>query len=163
MSAVKALRAAFDYNPVTGIFTWKKHKCANYTGKKAGCLHKPTGYWFLTLNNKKVKGHIAAWAIYYGIYPTHHIDHKNLNKSDNRITNLRKSNKSKNGANRPAQKNNTSGHKGVFWMKRAKGWLVQIGVRGTVKYVGFYKQKEDAIAAYAAAANRYHGEFARAA
>lgn len=162
---VAELRAFFSYDPVTGIFRWKKHRCRCFVGKKAGCLHKPTGYWFLSLHDFKIKGHIAAWAYMNmkGRWPTFHIDHKDLNKANNKYLNLRPANKSKNGANRPKQKNNTSGHKGVFWKKDSNFWLVQIKARGKLHYIGIYKQKEDAIAAYAKAAKRFHGEFARSA
>lgn len=163
MNRAKEIREYFIYCRRTGVFRWRKHRSSTLVGKIAGCLHKPTGYWFLSLHDKKIKGHIAAWAYVTGQWPKFHLDHKDLDKANNRFSNLRLSNKSKNGANRPKQRNNTSGHKGVFWMKRASTWLVQIQARSKLHYIGIYKQKEKAIAAYEKAARRLHGEFARAA
>ena len=41
------------------------------------------------------------------------VDHRNRDSLDNRRRNLRKCTKSQNGANRPAQRDNSSGYKGV--------------------------------------------------
>lgn len=158
---VEQVRAAFDYDPSTGVFRWKQHKCSNRVGQVAGCLHKPTGYWFLCLNEQKIKGHIAAWIITYGVHPKVPIDHKDLDKSNNRISNLRLSSMSNNGANRPKMKRNTSGFKGVFWKKDSRFWLAQIRVRNRTIYLGIYKDKMEAVRAYDEAAVKYFGAHAR--
>lgn len=164
MRRVAELQEYFFYDSKTGIFRWKKHRCRHLVGKVAGCKSRPNDpYWILTLHDKKLLAHKVAWAIYYGRWPRFDLDHRDLDKLNNGIINLRRSNKSKNGANRSKQKNNTSGYKGVFWMKKAKCWLVQIRARNKLHYVGIYKQKCLAAAAYKQAAVRLHGEFARAA
>lgn len=164
MTRAEEIRKYFGYDSRTGVFIWRE--CPRFpklVGKTAGCLHKPTGYWFLSLHNKKIKGHIAAWAYWYGEWPRHDIDHKNTNKADNRIANLRPGGKAPNGANRTKQKNNTSGHKGVFWSNASKKWMVQIKAKGKLHYIGLFVSKKLAVAAYASAAREHHGEFARAA
>jgi AP2 domain/HNH endonuclease len=157
----KEVREAFVYDPLTGDFIWRTHRYKQYIGRKAGCLHKPTGYWFLTLKDVKIKGHIAAWMYVRGVAPKGDIDHKDLDKANNRIKNLRPSNKSNNGANRPPQKNNTSGYKGVFWKKDSKFWLAQIRARNKLHYIGIYKDREEAARAYDAAALKLFGSHAR--
>ncbi len=162
MSRVSDLREHFSYDPETGIIRWKKHKFSNLPGRIAGC-RTPYGYWLLSFYHTRILGHVAAWAIYYGKWPRFEIDHHDLDKGNNRIGNLRRANKSKNGANRPKQKNNTSGFKGVFWSKAAQKWMVQIRARGTLYYVGLFEDKNEAAAAYHAKAEELFGEFARAA
>lgn len=158
---VERIREAFYYDPETGIIRWRATEKYNRGGQIAGCLHKATGYWFVSLDDVKIKGHQVAWACYYGVLPDHDIDHEDLDKANNRIKNLRLSNKSNNGANRPPQKNNTSGYKGVFWHKVAGKWMVQIKVRDRLIYGGLFKIKKAAAQHYDALAKEHFGEHAR--
>lgn len=48
---------------------------------------------------------------------------------------------------RKLQSNNTSGHKGVYWSKRDKRWIVRIGLKGKSIHIGTFKEKIDAIQA----------------
>lgn len=161
MKLVDKFRQRLIYDPRTGVFVWKQHRCKNFIGKRAGFLNKSTKYWIITIDNKHHQGHVVAWAMHYGVLPKFDIDHRNTEKADNWIMNLRRSNKSNNGANRPMQRTNTSGFKGVFWMKKAKTWLVQIRARNQLYYIGIYKNKVDAARAYDAAAIKHFGEHAR--
>jgi hypothetical protein len=79
------------------------------------------------------------------------------------IENLRPATKSQNAANRGKTCNNTSGFKGVWWRRRYRKWQATIGVNGKRFYLGMFDTPEAAHAAYAAAAQRLHGEFARVA
>lgn len=87
-------------------------------------------------------------------------DHINGNGLDCRRENLREANHSTNGANRPAPSNNTSGNKGVSWHGIGKCWTASIHFQGKQQYLGLFKKKSDAAAAYKAAALRLFGEFA---
>jgi hypothetical protein len=87
-------------------------------------------------------------------------DHKNRQTLDNRDENLRISNRSQNACNRGIQSNNTSGFKGVTWHKTARKWAAQINLDGKHIYLGLFDVAEEAFAAYCAAANQLHGEFA---
>lgn len=162
MKRVDKYRSFFSYDPKTGIFRWKKHRSKPLIGRVAGCrgVH---GYWLITLNDKKTVAHKVAWALHYGYWPRFDIDHRDLDKGNNRISNLRRSNKSNNGANRPMQKNNTSGYKGVYWSAAARKWMVQIKARNTFHYVGLFVDKKEAAQAYYAKAVELFGEHARAA
>ena len=84
-------------------------------------------------------------------------------KLDNRRENLRTCTDSENQCNRGMQANNSSGYKGVTWNKTAKKWMAKIRVNRNYKYLGLYDVPEEAHKAYVEAADRYHGEFARAA
>ena len=87
------------------------------------------------------------------------VDHKNHNKLDNRKLNLRIANNFTNGYNRLKNKNNVSGHKGVYRHSNGIGWIFQINAGGT-RYREYFKNLEEAVAARKEAVIRLHGEFA---
>jgi len=90
------------------------------------------------------------------------VDHINGNPLDNRKSNLRICTRSENMRNRGAQKNNTSGYKGVSWHKHKKKWGCKINKHnGKQIHVGYYKDKEEAARAYDKKAKEFHGEFAK--
>lgn len=90
------------------------------------------------------------------------VDHINLNKLDNRKSNLRLANASTNKANDGLRANNTSGYKGVQCMRgRKKPWMSRIKVNYKNIYLGYYYTPEEAARAYNEAAYIYFGEYAR--
>ena len=91
---------------------------------------------------------------------TGEIDHRNGDKLDNRRCNLRGATGSQNRANRGAQRNNTSGFKGVCWSNWAEKWVVNIQVKGKQKHVGYFEDKHSAARAYNRAALKHYGQFA---
>jgi len=97
--------------------------------------------------------HRVAWALHYGEWPKHEIDHINGNKRDNRIQNLRDVPHLLNQRNRGLRADNTSGADGVSWMK-AGFWRVTVAG----KYLGIFKDFEAAVAARKSAeqAHGYH-------
>lgn len=88
-------------------------------------------------------------------------DHMNGDKLDNRRNNLRTVNHHQNGLNRGVPSNNTSGVKGVYWHRRDRKWRAQIRINSKKKYIGSYRDKQDAALAVEAAIRKYHGEYAR--
>ena len=54
---------------------------------------------------------------------------------------------------------NTSGVKGVYFNKLARKWQAHIKVNGVRVHLGMYSDLGAAAQAYAAASERYHGEF----
>jgi hypothetical protein len=63
-------------------------------------------------------------------------------------------------ANRGLQSNNKSGFKGVRWYKSRSKWKAEIKVNYKNICLGYFVDLEEAVAAYAAAAEKYNGEFA---
>jgi hypothetical protein len=49
----------------------------------------------------------------------------------------------------------------VSWVQRDGKWLVQIKANGKRHHVGLFRDLDEAARAYAAAAYRHYGEFAR--
>lgn len=89
------------------------------------------------------------------------VDHINMDRIDNRISNLRVATKQQNLFNRSKNRNNTSGHKGVVWHKAACKWMATINVMYKQIYLGLFDDINEAALAYQTAAKKYHGEFAR--
>ena len=94
-----------DYDPETGVFTWKGG--AEARGK---CSQ---GYRRMKIAGKLYTGHRLAWAWVHGEEPPAEIDHINQDKADNRIENLRDGANSVNFINRPLRPDNTTGVAGV--------------------------------------------------
>ena len=76
------------------------------------------------------------------------IDHKNHNLLDNR-----------NAMNKVIVSNNTSGVTGVVWVKDMQQWRAEIKINTKTIYLGFFNNKDDAIAARKSAEEKYFGEY----
>ena len=148
------------YDPKTGKFFWVKLSGKKMTpGKEAGW--NSNGYIIVTVRDRRVPAHRLAWLFAYGKDPGHsNIDHINLDRSDNRICNLRLATQQQNMCNLRKRLGTTSTYKGVSWYKRHCKWQAQIRVDGQNIYLGCYDNELDAHLAYCAAATRLHGEFA---
>lgn len=175
------LKQCLDYNPDTGELTWKHRdkwmfpsdrgwKIFNtrFAGKVA-CAHHNAGYIHINSiiygHHYKVLAHRLAWYIHTGFVPDKEIDHINGNKKDNRISNLRLVTPAENQKNRALQRNNKSGYSGVSWNKKASKWAAVIKVNRNKVFLGWFQNKEDAIAVRKQAEREYgfHENHGRAA
>lgn len=149
----KELRRLFLYDQKTGEF-WRKSN-GRLTGSDDG-----QGYVQIWVDGKLYRAHRLAWLYVHGIW-AEQIDHRDGDKSNNRIKNLRDANFSKNSANAKRRSDNKSGFKGVFYYKTRGNWKAEICVRGKKKCLGYFPTPEAAHRAYTKAANEGFGEFAR--
>lgn len=142
----------FTYNPETGEIKTHMGKDitpTNYRNKMyIRCSIK---YNSQTIN---VGGHRLAWYMTYGEIPNiiDHIDGDSLN---NRITNLRNVDQTKNCWNR---KNNNYSKpiKGYYWRKNRNKWKAGIVVSGKRITLGHFDTEEEAHQAYLDAKKIYH-------
>lgn len=88
------------------------------------------------------------------------VDHRNHNKRDNRIDNLRICTNKENQRNQGINKRNTSGYTGVYWDKTKDKWKAFITVDSKGISLGSYSDINDAIEARRKAVEKYFGEFA---
>jgi hypothetical protein len=146
-----------DLDSESGIFRWKKPRKNSHLGQVAGWI-TANGYRYIRLGELSIGAHRLAWLWFYGYLPKL-LDHKDENRSNNSISNLRLADKSLNGANRGKQKNNTSGFKGV--KKHRQKWVAQITVKGENRYLGIFQSPQEAAYAYEKAAREFYGEFAK--
>lgn len=149
------------YDPETGKLYWKKRTGTKTTvGKEAGNV-SPKGYIRVRFKGTSYQAHRIIWMIVYKEVPDTDIDHADLDKSNNRLSNLRLASRGQNMSNVLVHANNTSGYKGVSRCSRQKNWTAYITADGKRTYLGKYPTPEDAHAAYAHAAKQFHGEYAR--
>ncbi len=162
LDALKIAASRLDYNSETGVLTWNdSYSSFAIKGRIAGCISHD-GYRQIQICRRITFAHRIAWFITYGEIPQT-IDHIDRNKQNNAIANLRLCNNSQNQGNRGKSKNNTSGIKGVTYDKKNGKWQAQIKSEYVNKYLGRFASKQEAAEAYAKAAERVFGEFARAA
>ena len=150
-------RQILAYDKQTGDFTWKVR-----TGRRAKIGAKATviqkGRNTVTLMGTRFQASNVAWLYVYGEWPNFEVDHRDQNKFNDAIDNLRPSNTSKNMMNRGKTKANKTGFKGVC--KQRNGFVAWIGIDYVNYYLGKYPTAELAGEAYRRAANLIHGEFA---
>jgi hypothetical protein len=158
------LRAVLDYNPTTGLFTWlprpgslifnSRYGC----GRQAGCPDH-YGYIQITVDRRNYKAHRLAWLWVHGELPADmEVDHRNHQRADNRLDNLRLATSQQQKANAGARK---SGHpKGCYWSPRDRKWSAAIYLDGKKVSLGAFARLEDAQAARFQAEAKYHGAFA---
>lgn len=82
---------------------------------------------------------------------------------DNRRKNLRIATRLQNQANQRIRKNNRSGFKGVSWDTARQRWQAHISYNSKCIALGYFDTPQEGHKAYCAAAEKYHGEFARTA
>ena len=158
------VRDLLDYDPVAGIFHWRIPVGSGPGRKAAGDVAGsviPAGYRLIPMDGEKLYAHRLAWLYIHGEWPADEVDHRNLNKDDNRIANLREATGSLNKANRRGRRDSAAGLKGVE--RKRDRWAARICKEGQRMHLGTYDTPEEAHAAYAKAARELFGEFARVA
>lgn len=88
-------------------------------------------------------------------------EHKNGDRADCRKTNLRICKKSNNPINCKKYKNNSTGHKGVYWHKKNKKWIACIFYNKQRLYLGSFEEYDAAVQARENAELQYFGEYRR--
>ena len=170
------LKSILDYNPETGIFTWKPRKLemfkterafktwnSRFSGVKAGSVHYPCGvdsvsYIVIRIKNKSLKAHRLAFLYMDGSIPCE-IDHDDGCGTNNKWLNINPSNRVHNSRNLGISRRNKSGTTGVTWDKKLNKWHAKI----INKHIGYFADIEDAKRARKSAEvlmgfNKNHGE-----
>ena len=149
------MKSLLDYNPETGVFTWKVGRRGRAKqGTIAGTTHT-AGHRIITVEGKRYYAHRLAWFFYYGEWPKGHLDHKDRDPANNAISNLRECTFSEN------RQNSTKGwgpskYQGVYWNKRANKWVAGIRVNKKSIHLGHFDDELEAANAYREAKEKYH-------
>lgn len=149
------LKSVLDYNPETGIFTWKvSNSPKGLKGRDAGS--GVNGYIRIGIDRDQYLAHRLAWFYVYGEWPTNQIDHINGDRLDNRIENLRDIERGDNQRNMKLSQRNKIGITGVYWSKTKDKWYVQISINGKRKHLGYCDNLFDACCIRKSAELRYN-------
>lgn len=151
-----------SYDFRTGIFCWVKKPCrAVRVGTVAGTVAS-NGYLRIVFRGRAFYGHRLAWLLFFGWLPIE-VDHRNGDRFDNRLDNLRLASRSQQGANTKRPSDNTSGVKGVSFDSRRQKYRAYYDKDGRHVFLGYFLSLEQAAAVRAAAFEDAFGSFARAA
>ncbi|MDU1029357.1 MAG: HNH endonuclease [Clostridiales bacterium] len=145
-----------DYDPNSGVFSWKISRGRARKGDAAGCPDS-AGYLLICIDGTLYLAHRLAWLFVNKKWPNMEIDHINRDKTDNRIINLRLATRKENIINKSPSKINSSGTTGVYWNKLSKKWHAQICSNGKRISLGLFESKEMAISARKQAELDYFG------
>jgi hypothetical protein len=144
----------------TGDFIWLAPLTRNsLIGQKAGVIDD-SGYVRVGIGRLSFMAHRLAWFYMRGEWPPTIIDHRDLNKSNNRWSNLRLADDSTNKQNTRVDPRNVSGLKGVTLFKGRYQSRIQLK-SGKRLWLGSFETPQEAHAAYRDAAVKHFGEFAR--
>lgn len=161
------------YNAETGVMTWRNRprshfrsdKCWNhfnnvYANRSVG--RETHGYLRFGLTHEgKMHNfyvHRIAYLISTGEMPEF-VDHIDGNGLNNQLSNLRRATFQENLRNVPARKHNKLGVKGVR-LNRHGRYVARMTIDRKSVQIGVFRTLEAARAAYNAAANAVHGQFA---
>ena len=140
------IKRYFYYNKDTGDLIRKIGISQTKAGDKAGHLKKSDGYVYIRFLGKVTTAHRIIWIMHNGENPNCDIDHINCIRHDNRIENLRLANRSMNLHNSSARSRNTSGHKGIGYVKNGKRkWKAMVMIDYKQHYIGVFNTIEEAI------------------
>jgi len=154
------LKSILNYNPETGMFTWKLRKAKrNHFGDEAGYLKE--GYRYVEINGKPFALHRLAFLYMNGEMPENLVDHINGVKNDNRWVNLRNATNQQNTINVKLNANNKSGVRCVSYFKPMKKWILRCTVNKKRHFIGYFDDLDLARIAYEQFAKKHHGEFYR--
>ena len=107
-------------------------------------------------------GHIYMHRMVNGTPKGYQTDHLNLDKLNNRRSNLRTATRAQNNTNRPVKSNSSSRFKGVYLDGRHGHWIAQIKPIGKKRvYLGSFKREVDAATAYNLGVALYGAEHTR--
>lgn len=146
----------FEY--VDGDLYWKVPKSRINIGDKAGCITE--GYRRVYVDKHLLGVHRIIWLYHRGYFPKM-LDHKDRNKLNNRIENLREVTPSQNIVNRTISKSNLSSiFKGVSINLNNGMFRARIDFNKKRICLGHYKSEKLAALAYNEAAKYLYNEYA---
>ncbi len=117
------------------------------------------GYKLIGVEGKNLRVHRLLYLEFVAgpLAPWHEVDHIDGDRQNNRISNLRRTDRGTNSQNqRKAHTDSSTGLLGVYWHKKRKHWYSVIRINGRERYLGNFGSPEIAHDAYIAAKRVHH-------
>lgn len=159
--SIDRLREVLDYNPETGMLTWRISPAPHVKAGDVAGSRTTKGYINLRVDGCQIQAHRVIFAMVKGFWPAFDVDHKDGDTTNDRWLNLRGATRSKNVANSRLSKRNNLGLKGVSRHGK-NGYRAKIKINRREICLGTFTTPEAAHAAYMTKAKQLFGEFARA-
>jgi hypothetical protein len=153
------LKECLRYQRTTGKLFWNERPMEHFKGphsrntfnsqnadKEAFTFVTDKGYKKGTLDGVSYPAHRIIFKMVHNEEPDE-IDHQDGNKLNNAIHNLMGVDHRGNSKNRKLGSNNQSGYHGIRWNQEKRKWQATIYVMGVSTHLGFFDDKDEAIAA----------------
>ncbi len=154
-----------EYRVIKGYENYSVSNFGNVMNNVSGKILKASldryGYKIVGLNGKKWKVHrlVAETFIPNPDNKKNNVDHKDTDRTNNNVNNLRFVSHQENCFNKSISKRNTSSHKGIGWSKKRNKWRAHIVHNYKYYHLGYFDKLEDAIFARKLKANELYGDF----
>ena len=152
----ETVKKLFYYDAESGMLLWRYGNKRNVKPWQEAKALNGNGYVCVKIQGKDYPAHRIIWLYVHGAFPKEFIDHKNRIRNDNRLCNLRDVSRSDNNQNISLPSHNKSGHMGVSWIKNRNCWTVTVAVNKKNKWLGYYKNLDDAIVARKEGEKQYY-------
>ena len=151
------LKSVVHYDRDSCLFTWISPTSRRVRAGQNVSGTDGNGYAQIRIDKRNYRLHRLAWLYVYGSLPSCQIDHINMIRSDNRISNLRLASNGQNTNNRGVRSDSKSGLKGVSFVPTTGKWTARV----RRQHLGTFETKEDAYRAYKERATIEFGEYVR--
>jgi hypothetical protein len=134
------LKELVECNPDEG---WAKRKSDSSSARAGDLLPFRT-----SINGAKSYIHHIIWVFAHDgnwCWPPDEIDHKDGNRKNRTISNLRKATRSQQQMNQKLPSDNSSGYIGIYRNKKQQKWCAQITIDQRIIYLGSFDYIEDAV------------------
>jgi len=143
MITAEYVRDHYNYDPVTGIVTYRKNRKFVLIGSEVGTrasagMNGNNQYIRTKCKGKVYRLHNIIFLYVEGRLPEGQIDHIDGDKLNNRWDNLREVTQSENSRNRPYSQIGISGVPGVSWNSAREEWKVSVNGNGRRIHLGYF-------------------------
>jgi hypothetical protein len=161
------VRQLFNYHAATGVLTWRVTPSRRmHAGDRAGTEHYNKRYnkqgkpesRVICIDYQRYRETNIIWLWMTGVWPTHDVDHADVNPFNNAWSNLRLATRSENIANQKSQRPGK-----LKWAYKTKegNYQSKVQMHGVSHFLGTYSTEQEAHDRAYVVARRLHKQFVR--